>query len=241
MKMEVTPRDMKILQAALILLVVVLMLRLAILPAIEQRQTLHQELTTAQELAERMQQKIDEVPNNRARIERGTAELKELSAPYYDIMENQEIDRLVTGLVLEHNLFPSHLSISAQTFGVPEAYYLSLWQTGTESEEEEVTVASDVESAAAAAEAAGEDSPAQAEDAGDQDGAIRISEASISMTGSEGQLYALLSDIEENYPSIQVRSFKIKEQTYMDGTLRPVEELQAEFVLAVYMVEKGGE
>jgi len=68
--------------------------------------------------------------------------------------------------------------------------------------------------------------------------AIWSSEASISVTGSEEKIYALLNDLAESYPALGLRSFQVTEHTYMDVSMNPIRELQANFVLAVYMCEK---
>ncbi len=47
------------------------------------------------------------------------SELKELSKGYYDLKENQQVDELVTGIILKHNLFPVNLSISEKHPGIP--------------------------------------------------------------------------------------------------------------------------
>ena len=40
-------------------------------------------------------------------------------------MENREVDSLITGLALKHDLFPVYLNIEDPVAGVPAAYQLS--------------------------------------------------------------------------------------------------------------------
>lgn len=48
-----------------------------------------------------------------------------MSDDCYEMMENRQIDELVTGAALDHSLFPSYLSISEQTVAVAPAYLYS--------------------------------------------------------------------------------------------------------------------
>lgn len=235
MKFEIRPKDRILLVVACSALIVVLMFRLGILPMIEacEAEKIEYEEKCAQ--AERMQELLDDAPANEARITEGLATLDKMSEFCYELMENRQVDELVTGVALAHGLFPSHLEISERTAAVPGAYLYSgdraAGNLGTEEDVEAM--------APGTADNLGEDSDAS--EVQEERGAIRKVEASIAMNGSEGNMKAFLNDIEANYPAVHVKSFEMSENLYMSTELQPVTETQMRVVLEIYMYNRPEE
>lgn len=71
---------------------------------------------------EEMQNTISLKPTVESTIEVQETTLNELNEGFYDLMANQEIDELMTGLVLEHDLFPVYLSIGDRRQSTAGAY-----------------------------------------------------------------------------------------------------------------------
>lgn len=111
MKIELSAKDIRLLKILLTLLIAVLMIRLLILPAAGRNQTLGYELDEAQQKQEEMQYRINGMDTSRAMVKKAQDSLAELSKPYYGLLEQQEIDEIVTGLAYKHGLFPSRLEI----------------------------------------------------------------------------------------------------------------------------------
>lgn len=261
MKMEFTAKDIKLLKVMFTLLIVVLMARFLIFPAIERKQNLDFELDEAKIRQEEMQYRIDGIETSRAMVEKTRTELLDASADYYGLMEQQEIDELVTGLALKHELFPSRLDIGEFTDASLAPYLYSAGglkgAAGIDSAETDVGAAgttvgqSNVEEAAA--EAAGQmesgasttDTAGEQADAAVQTGSgagdtgaaryIKSVDATITLLGEEEKVLALIDDVETNYPSVQIRSFDISRASYMDTSMELVEETQASLKLTVYM------
>lgn len=54
------------------------------------------------------------------------------------------------------------------------------------------------------------------------------------VNGNEPQIREMLDDIAKNYPGVQVRSFDMNENTYVDSSLQQISQNNCECVLAVY-------
>jgi len=244
MKMEISARDRKLLVVACSALILVVMIRLAILPAVDAYEAGKIEYEEKCARAEEMQMRIDDRPVNERRITEGLDKLEELSDSCYEIMENRQIDELVTGVALSHDLFPSHLSISEQTEGIRTAYLYSgamlaiapvpesKETADSSARDEETRITENPEEEAEDSLQAGE---AQMAEAGN---AVRKVEASITISGSESSMRAFLDDIEENYPAIHVKSFGMSESLYLNPELQPVTEIQMSAVLEIYMYSR---
>lgn len=233
MKYELKKSDMRLLVIALSALILVVTFRLGVFPAMDAYEAEKIEYAEKCALADQMQGIIDERPANAIRISEGLSKLDEMSALCYEVMENRQIDELVTGIALEHELFPSYLSISGQTEGICSAYLYSPKEAQSDSE------------AVAALEQPVAQEPASAvtieteqDFSGTIGGTVRRAEASLSVTGSESEIKAFLNDIEKNYPAIHVKSFEMSEKLHMDTRLQPVTDTQMYIVLEIYMYSR---
>lgn len=235
LEMELKPGDIVLLKLLACVLILFFTVRFLIFPGIEKHQDLVQNLDDVTIQQQEMQQTIDSAPTMQAKIEKQQAELKEATKGYYDLMENQQIDELVSGLILKHDLFPVYLNISEAVPGVPAAYQLaeqtaSTDDSSTKSAEEELNGDSS------------SDGNADSESAGDSsssDSAVMIqyvntTTVNVTIQGPESQVRALFDDIAKNYPGIQVRSFDMQEQTYVNNQLEAVGQVNCSCVLAVY-------
>lgn len=252
MKMKISSKDMKLLVVALSALIVVLMFRLAIFPAMDAYEAGKIEYEEKNAQAEEIQRILDAKPSNEAKITEGLGRLDEMSDDCYEMMENRQIDELVTGAALDHSLFPSYLSISEQTVAVAPAYlYSAGGQTVSDAAADDgALTAAEATEALSEGETEGngtdnmETENGQTEGVGAEaaigmaEGAVRKVEASISMNGSESNMKAFLNDIEKNYPAVHVKSFEMSESLYMSTELRPITETQMNVVLEIYMYSR---
>lgn len=221
MKIELTTKDIRLLKIMFTLLITVLMVRFLILPALEDNQTLRYEQEEAELKQEEMQYSIDGRENSRAIVEKTRQELQAVSASYYPLMEQREIDELVTGLAYRHELFPSRLDMGQRFDGILGPYLYS--KSGAQEEAE------------------GDDTAGQQEEGKGVQRYMQSMEASITLVGKEQNFLSLLDDIEKNYPSVQVRAFDVTRNAYMNTSLNLVEETQGRLVLTVYMCDKQQE
>lgn len=241
--MELKPGDVVLLKVLACVVIAFFMIRFLIFPGIEKHEDLatqHEELTMQQEM---MQRTIDNASTVEAKIEEQKSTLKDVSSDYHGLLENQAVDELITGLILDHDLFPVYLNIADPVAGVPEAYVLSAEGQAAQAQVEaaETTSASEtdnsVEAKAAEAEAAGNDTDTSDTTPDTSNVLVQYmntTTVTITMQGSEQNVQAFLNDIAASHPDIQVRSFSMDKGTYLSTDLQAVESMNCNCVLAVY-------
>ena len=124
-EMELKPGDIVLLKLLACILIAFFSFRFLIFPGMEKNQEMEITRQSLEDEQEEMQFTINNAPTVETMIEKQKDTLKEKSTAYQPLMENREVDELVTGIVLEHNLFPVYLSIAETVPGVPAAYFLS--------------------------------------------------------------------------------------------------------------------
>lgn len=130
MKLELSQRDILLLQLAVCILIVFVMFRFAVVPGIGD---FREKLDTGRELEEKkeeIQDALDKVPALQQTAEVYKEKLKEASAFYSERMENRQVDELLTGIALKLGLFPVSLSIQEAEPGIPGPYLSELIEEG---------------------------------------------------------------------------------------------------------------
>ena len=112
--MRLTDKDILLLKLAVSILTVFLMVRFLIMPGIGRYQEYILEGKELDGTIEEMQSAIDGIPELEQEIEERKRELTDISAKYYDLMENRQVDELLTGIALDAGLFPVSLSIGEE-------------------------------------------------------------------------------------------------------------------------------
>lgn len=235
--LELKQGDIVLLKVLACVLIVFFSFRFLILPGFEKHQDLELEKENLEAQQLDMQQTIDSAPFVKEKIVKQKAALKEVSKGYYDLMENQEVDELITGLILKHNLFPVYLSIAEPVAGIPLSYYLASVEaskTHTLTAYEELDGETEAES-----ETSADDSDAAASRPVLQ--YTNTTSVTVTIQGKESDIKSLLDDIARNYPGIQARSFDMSSSTYVDERLKNVEQINCNCVFSVYTCgEIGG-
>ena len=135
----------------------------------------------------------------------------------------------MTGVVLNHSLFPVSLSIAETRDAVPDAYFLSALAVAADTAEN-----SDPDTAAAELDG-GEDSGDSADTVTPVYAQyVHITDVSLTVRGSEDMIRSFLNDIAVDYPGLQVRSFTMQEGTYLNENLDSVDTTTCSCVIAVY-------
>ena len=120
-----------------------------------------------------------------------------------------------------------YLKIEGTEAGVPAAY-----QTVTQTDE------SGAQTAKSAQEELDENSQESSSETDYEPEVVLqyVNTTTVSMTlqGNEPQIREMLDDIAKNYPGVQVRSFDMNENTYVDSSLQQISQNNCECVLAVY-------
>ena len=212
LEMDLKPKDIVLLKVLGCVLIAFVMIRFLIFPGIEKHMDLVDQRDEVVAEQEDMQALIDRMDTFDAIIANQQSSLKSAQEGYYDLLENREVDELITGIVLNHNLFPVYLNITDTTAGVPEAYlYAPQAATGNTS-----TADSSADTST--------DAPY-----------VNTTSVDVTIRGSEAEIKAFLDDIARNYPGIQVRTFNMQENDYVNTTMQTVSEMSCSCTLAVYV------
>ncbi len=122
MKWELNQNDILLVKLACSALIAFFMIRFLLMPGIERLQENDIQNDALQETVTDMEEAIESIPVLEQSIENSKKDLAEVSAPYYESMENRQIDELLTGLALKHGLFPVSLSIDGAEASLPGPY-----------------------------------------------------------------------------------------------------------------------
>ncbi|MEI3279992.1 MAG: hypothetical protein V8R46_04115 [Eubacterium ramulus] len=240
LEMDLKPKDIVLLKVLGCVLIAFVMIRFLIFPGIEKHMDLVDQRDEVVAEQEDMQALIDRKDTFDAIIANQQSSLKSAQEGYYDLLENREVDELITGIVLNHNLFPVYLNITDTTAGVPEAYlYAPQAATGnTSTADSSADTSTDATQDSAAADSTdSSDSEDSATESSAAVSAPYVNTTSVDVTirGSEAEIKAFLDDIARNYPGIQVRTFNMQENDYVNTTMQTVSEMSCSCTLAVYV------
>ena len=211
LEMELKPGDVVLLKFLACLLIIFFSFRFFVFPGIEKHQDLVQVKEEKQIQKDEMEKTIEDRPVNEEKIVKLNQKLAESGKGFYELLENQEVDELVTGLALKQGLKPVYLKIENTTPGIPAAY-----QTVVKRKDSDDTTGSGSHSDSSILKY------------------VNTTTVSITLQGSEQQIRAMLDDIARNYPGVQVRSFHMEESTYVDDSLQQVSQNNCECTMAVY-------
>lgn len=120
--MQLKPSDIVLLKVLACILILFFSLRFVIVPKIESYQNLGLERDEKKVEQEEMQYLIDSKDRLQKKIKQQQETLKEKEIGYYKFMENREVDELITGLILEHRLFPVYLNMNEPVAVIPTEY-----------------------------------------------------------------------------------------------------------------------
>ena len=210
--MELKPGDVALLKVLACVLILFFMARFLIFPGMEKHQDLVAKKDDLTIEKQEMQYTISSKASTEKEIATQKENLEKAQEGFYDLMENREVDSLITGLALKHDLFPMYLNIEDPVAGVPAAYQLS--------------EASDDSSEDSSTEESQSTLPYVQY--------VNTTTVTITLQGQEAQIRELLDDIAKNYPGIQVRSFDMQSGIYVDSSLQKTEQMNCNCVLAVY-------
>lgn len=136
MKLELTEKDILLLKMAVSILLVFMAVRFLIMPQmgrIQEGRIQKEELLSTRE---EMEEAIASIPYLEESIETRLEVLDEASKDYYKVMENREVDEILTGLAVEMGLFPISLSIQEAEPGLPAPYLYGTVSEPTETASE---------------------------------------------------------------------------------------------------------
>ena len=132
MKLELTQKALFLLKLSLSVLIIFFTIRFAVMPGISRYQENILKRQELREIMAEMQDAIDKTPEKTKLAEEKLEELRQASKDYYEIMENREMDGIITGLALKHGLFPVSLTLEQAAPGIADPYRYAPEQTNEE-------------------------------------------------------------------------------------------------------------
>lgn len=249
MRLELSAKDILLLKLLFSILIAFLMIRFFIMPGLE----LYQENSIRSEELENkvaeMKTSIDEIPKLKKSVKERKKELEEKSAPYYAQMENRQVDELLTGLAVQHGLFPISMFIEDARPELPMTYLYAPQKEDAAQVSEDG--AEDASGRLGQRKEALEDADAQLEQDGEvPEGTedmenreyttsgryVLASVCTMTLRGEGANVFAFTDALQQN-PAIQIRAMHRNERTYMDTDWNVVDMPEVTFTLAVYMYE----
>lgn len=209
--MTMTERDKKLLYFAGLALFLYLFFQFAFFPALQARNAAQAHLADAEEAQAVMQMDIARQPAAGTDVQAALSDRGTAAAPYYRLMTSDELDTLVTTLMLDHNLLPLSLTI-----GDREAQSITGYSASALTD-----------SRAAPAVHSGAQDPVNRilgglqprSWSGVQVQADYLQSAAVSFTasGNRTDFVLLLDDLAQNYPAVHLHTFQITDTAYPDA------------------------
>lgn len=246
MKTTMTAKDAMLIRISGVALVFVLMARFSVMPQIDKRKQAQATLEATQAAVAQVEERVARANDLAKGLKAKREKVYKLAKPYYDMMENRKVDELVTGIVLEHDLFPISLSIAQGGYGIPNPFIFSeggvsdaasllAQETAQETEKRRVNpweaLAANAEQAAL--EASGVVTPAPASP--ELQSTLFAVDTSLSVSGARADVMNFIGDITDNYPAIRIKTIQLSGETYMGPDMNPGEKTSLQCVLTVYM------
>lgn len=245
MKMTISERDKRLLYLLVCALTLLLFVRFGILPAIERAGVLEEELGTAEQTKAEMELQIATLNTLDLQIENARKQLADKNAKFYTKMTNDELDDLITGIVLQQNLSAVSMRIIEAKAEPVTAYFASmLAQTQAAAGTEQPTVTDT--SAAQTAQAGNADTgtaqlPYVPPIATNADNYIYTAVVECTVDGARADFISLLDAIESSYPAIRVQRFSFTDTAYLTQTMNVETLTQFTVTFHVFMCDKAGD
>ncbi len=240
-EMELKPGDIKLLKFLACVLIIFFCVQFLIIPALHTNQNLADEKDQVDQKKQEMQMTIESAKTLDATIAKQQEKLKALSTGYYDLMENQQVDELLTGIALNNSLMPVYLKIEGTEAKAPGTYQnLVLAESSDASLGTSADTSSDTSDTSSDSSDTSDTSDSDAADSEDTDTTeeiyqyINTTQVSMTLQGTETEFRNFLNNLSKDYPGVQLLSFNVSENTYVDENLQTVSENNYQCVLAVY-------
>ncbi|WP_455501619.1 hypothetical protein [Gemmiger sp.] len=245
-----TKRDKILLYVVLMLSFIVLYIRFLLIPGIENVQQAKADLTEAQDAQTAMQETILMASVNAADKNTTWGDLQNANAVYYSLLSSDELDTLVTGLELNHNMDPVSLSIGEAGTQNLTGYAAGDNAGQTAAPAGSTAAATDADTDAVTADTVGTTAAGNAIlqqilaadliPQYDQASYFRTSDVTFSCSGDDSDFFALLDDLADNYPSVQLQNFSISTRSYAAADGASVTGNVYNVTLRVVLCDKGG-
>lgn len=234
MEFTVSAKDKKLLYVVFVFAFAILYLRFLFVPGMSALKTARADLAEAENARAEMQQTLLLAPGYAANKEAALSGLQQASTAYYPLLSSGELDTLVTGLELSHDLEPLTLTI-----GTPAVQALPGYTAGSLAGHSAVFNPVDTVQPGDNLLLSGfaADTSAVTEAAA---GYFRTVSVQLTCSGENADFLSLLDDLAADYPTIHIDSFSISDRPYANADGEAVESSSFSVSLSIFLCDKGG-
>lgn len=234
MEFTVSAKDKKLLYVVFVFAFAILYLRFLFVPGMSALKSARADLAEAENARAEMQQTLLLAPGYAANKEAALSGLQQASTAYYPLLSSGELDTLVTGLELSHDLEPLTLTI-----GTPAVQALPGYTAGSLAGHSAVFNPVDTVQPGDNLLLSGfaADTSAVTEAAA---GYFRTVSVQLTCSGSGTDFLSLLDDLAADYPTIHIDSFSISDRPYANADGEAVESSSFSVSLSIFLCDKGG-
>lgn len=220
MTTKLTNRDKVLLAVLIVFLVIAGFVVFIILPAIDKRSDLQQQIEQAETERSEMEAEIALLPSYQKRKEENESKRRELIQDLYPMMENQEIDKMITNMILDMGLMARDFTVSVR----PENRNFTPYTASAMGLEEALTQEKGSQSS-------------EKDTAGNE---IYISDITVTAIGSLESLQTLIDSVTNEYPALRVVSYTIgdKDALILDRDQNVRTDSTLTISLEMYMCSK---
>lgn len=234
MEFTVSAKDKKLLYVVFVFAFAILYLRFLFMPGMSALKSARADLAEAENARAEMQQTLLLAPGYAANKEAALSGLQQASTAYYPLLSSGELDTLVTGLELSHDLEPLTLTI-----GTPAVQALPGYTAGSLAGHSAVFSPVDTVQPGDNLLLSGfaADTSAVTEAAA---GYFRTVSVQLTCSGESADFLSLLDDLAADYPTIHIDSFSISDRPYANADGEAVESSSFSVSLSIFLCDKGG-
>lgn len=234
MEFTVSAKDKKLLYVVFVFAFAILYLRFLFMPGMSALKSARADLAEAENARAEMQQTLLLAPGYAANKEAALSGLQQASTAYYPLLSSGELDTLVTGLELSHDLEPLTLTI-----GTPAVQALPGYTAGSLAGHSAVFNPVDTVQPGDNLLLSGfaADTSAVTEAAA---GYFRTVSVQLTCSGKNEDFLSLLDDLAADYPTIHIDSFSISDRPYANADGEAVESSSFSVSLSIFLCDKGG-
>ena len=242
MEFTVSAKDKKLLYVVFVFAFAILYLRFLFVPGMSALKTARADLAEAENARAEMQQTLLLAPGYAANKEAALSGLQQASTAYYPLLSSGELDTLVTGLELSHDLEPLTLTIGTPAVQALPGYtagslpgYTAGSLAGHSAVFNPVDTVQPGDNLLLSGFAA--DTSAVTEAAA---GYFRTVSVQLTCSGKNEDFLSLLDDLAADYPTIHIDSFSISDRPYANADGEAVESSSFSVSLSIFLCDKGG-
>ena len=234
MEFTVSAKDKKLLYVVFVFAFAILYLRFLFVPGMSALKSARADLAEAENARAEMQQTLLLAPGYAANKEAALSGLQQAGTAYYPLLSSGELDTLVTGLELSHDLEPLTLTI-----GTPAVQALPGYTAGSLAGHTAVFNPVDTVQPGDNLLLSGfaADTSALTEAAA---GYFRTVSVQLTCSGENADFLSLLDDLAADYPTIHIDSFSISDRPYANADGEAVESSSFSVSLSIFLCDKGG-